>query len=165
MDLEGFRRIPRVVRLLLQRVTGAKLSIEGALHCEIGPGLVVLMCAERGDTLQDHPVAAQKLLNLRIFAGDKPMDRSLLDKKGDLMVVSQFTLAARLAKGRRPSFDRAMPPELAKVQFESFVKLLSAEAIRVQSGVFGANMQVALTNDGPVTIGFCVRDQKVVDAY
>lgn len=153
------------MRLLLQRVREAKLWIDGELHCQIGPGMVVLVCAERGDTLEDHPIAAQKLLNLRIFAGDKPMDRSLLDQKGELMVVSQFTLAARVGKGRRPSFDRAMPPDLAKPQFESFVKLLAAEEIRVQSGVFGANMQVELTNDGPVTISFCVRDQKVVDEH
>lgn len=133
------------------------------MHCEIGPGLVALVCAEPGDSLKDHPVAVQKMLHLRIFAGEKPMDRSLLDIQGQLMVVSQFTLAARLAKGRRPSFDRAMPPELARPQFESFVNLLRAEPIEVKSGVFGANMQVELTNDGPVTIGFCVRNQKVID--
>lgn len=156
------------MRFVLQRVSGAKLWIDGQLHCQIQPGLVLLVCAESSDTPLDIPVAVQKILNLRIFAGQgenaKPMDRSLLEVEGELMVVSQFTLAARVGKGRRPSFDRAMPPAQAQGFFNDFVSALRREPVTVQTGVFGANMQVELINDGPVTIAFSVQDAKVLDA-
>lgn len=155
------------MRLLLQRVTHAKLWIEGQLHAQIGAGLVLLVCAEGGDTPQDIPVAIHKLLNLRLFASEgpsaKPMDRTVQEIDGSVLVVSQFTLAARVSKGRRPSFDRAMPPAPAKILYHTFVQSLESQPVKVQSGVFGANMQVELINDGPVTIGFCVRDGRVID--
>lgn len=157
------------MHLLVQRVSRAKLWIADQLHCEIKRGYVLLVCAESTDQAQDIPVAVQKVLNLRLFRGEgpdaKPMDRSLLEIEGELMVVSQFTLAARVGKGRRPSFDRAMPPATAKGFFEETLRAFAKSPITVQSGVFGANMQVELVNDGPVTIGFRVHAGKVHDEH
>lgn len=155
------------MRVLLQRVSEAELCIDGESHAQIGRGYVLLVCAEQDDAPQDAQIAIDKVLHLRLFrgegAGAKPMDRSILDIKGSILVVSQFTLAARVSKGRRPSFDRAMPPTQAKALYEHFLALLRATPVPVQCGVFGANMQVSLTNDGPVTVGFRVVQGKIVD--
>lgn len=155
------------MRVLLQRVSQAQLCIDGKPHAQIGRGYVLLVCAEIDDSPEDTKVAIDKVLHLRLFRGEgesaKPMDRSIVDISGSILVVSQFTLAARVRKGRRPSFDRAMPPSAAEPLYNSFLKALEATSVSVQSGVFGANMQVSLTNDGPVTVGFRVHQGKIVD--
>lgn len=137
---------------LIQRVTQASVSVDGVEHGRIGPGLLALVCAEPGDTdpLVDRLVT--KTLKLRIFADETGrMNRSLLDTGGSLLVVSQFTLAADTRSGHRPSFSKAADPVLGRRMYERFVTSARAAGVPVQTGEFGAHMQVALVNDGPAT--------------
>ncbi|MBK0394751.1 D-aminoacyl-tRNA deacylase [Ramlibacter algicola] len=138
---------------LVQRVARAKVTIAGRVHGEIGPGLLVLVCAERGDTPAEGEKLLAKLLKLRIFGDDAgKMNRSVQDTGGGLLVVSQFTLAADTSGGNRPSFTNAAPPDEGRRLYELFVANARAAHPIVQTGEFGADMQVELVNDGPVTI-------------
>ncbi|MBD5219782.1 MAG: D-tyrosyl-tRNA(Tyr) deacylase [Bacteroidales bacterium] len=142
------------MRLVLQRVTEASVSIGGSLHSAIGPGLLVLVGVETGDTEDDVRRMAAKTVALRIFNDDAGvMNRSVADVGGQVLAVSQFTLLASTVKGNRPSYIRAAGHDLAVPLYELYCRLV-AEALgrQVLTGVFGADMQVALTNDGPVTI-------------
>ncbi len=138
---------------VLQRVSEASVRVEGRVIGQIGQGLLVLLCAEHGDTdaLADKLLA--KMLKLRIFADEAgKMNRSVLDVGSGLLVVSQFTLAADVAGGNRPSFTQAAKPEEGRRLYEHFVAQARAAHPVVQTGQFAADMQVALVNDGPVTI-------------
>ena len=137
---------------VLQRVSSASVTT-GDRRAEIGPGLLVLLGVQRGDRAADADYIARKIRELRVFrGGDKAFDRSVEEVGGQVMVVSQFTLAADCRRGRRPSFDAAAPPDEARPLYESVVAALSAAGLTVATGVFQADMQVALVNDGPVTL-------------
>lgn len=137
------------MRAVVQRVARARVSPGG----EIGAGFCVLLGVARGDTAADAERLAGKVARLRIFDDeDGKFDRSLLDTGGAALVVSQFTLIADTAKGNRPSFSEAAPPEEAEALYEAFCVALRALGVRVETGVFGARMHLELVNDGPVTI-------------
>ena len=141
------------MRIVLQRVSRASVSIDGKIVGQIGGGFLVLAGIGQDDTEQDYKFIADKIVNLRVFEDeDGKMNRSLLETGGSLLVVSQFTLFADCRKGRRPSFINAAPPEKASADFDKFLTLLKQYQIKVESGVFGAMMDVELVNDGPVTI-------------
>ena len=141
------------MRAVLQRVSRARVLVDGRATGEIGPGLVVLLAVGRNDTPDDARSMAEKTANLRIFAdADGKMNRSLLDSGGSALVVSQFTLYGDARGQRRPSFLEAAPPELGCALYEEFTKQLRALGVTVATGVFRAHMQVELVNDGPVTI-------------
>lgn len=138
---------------LLQRVSEARVVIEGETVGAIGPGLLVLLCAEPGDTEAVGDKMLAKVLKLRIFGDDAgKMNRSVQDVGGGLLVVSQFTLAADTQSGNRPGFTAAAPPALGEALYEAFVRSARSQHPVVQTGRFGADMQVHLVNDGPVTI-------------
>jgi D-tyrosyl-tRNA(Tyr) deacylase len=137
------------VKAVVQRVSRARVTPGG----EVGPGLCVLLGVAAGDSAADAGRLAGKVARLRIFADDEGrFDRSLLESGGAALVVSQFTLIADTARGNRPSFSDAAPPEEAEPVYEAFCAALRALGIRVETGVFGARMAVELVNDGPVTI-------------
>ena len=141
------------MRLLLQRVARARVRVDGAVIGEVGPGLLILACAMRGDEEAGARRLAAKCAALRIFpdaAGR--MNRSLLDAGGGALVVSQFTLAADTARGNRPGFSAAAPPEEGRRLVEILAAALQEAGVPVATGRFGADMQVELVNDGPVTI-------------
>lgn len=136
---------------LIQRVNDARVTVEGEIIGEISQGLLVLLGVEKDDSDAQLEKLLNKILNYRVFGDDKGhMNRSLLDIGGELLVVSQFTLAADTKKGLRPSFSSAAPPDLAEALYEKFVEQ-ACESVNVQAGRFGADMKVSLTNDGPVT--------------
>ena len=141
------------MRAVIQRVSSATVTT-GDRASSIETGLVVLLGVERGDGPQDVDYIAKKITELRLFSdgGTRDFDRSVQDVKGRILVVSQFTLAADCRKGRRPSFDAAAPPEVARPLYESVVMALGDAGLTVETGVFQAHMQVALVNDGPVTV-------------
>lgn len=141
------------MRALLQRVSEASVSVEGHIIGRSGPGLLILVCAMHGDGEDDANKLADKIARLRIFHDDAgKMNRALTDIQGSALVVSQFTLAADTSRGNRPGFSSAAAPDIAKTLYEHFAKRLSDTGIPVETGQFGADMQVALVNDGPVTI-------------
>lgn len=158
------------MRVVLQRVSSARVTVDGRATGEIGRGLLLLQGIEPADTAADGEWLAQKIAKLRIFAdADGQMNRSVADIGGGILVVSQFTLHASTAKGTRPSFHAAARPEHARPLYEQFIAQLRAalagsppsDAIeRVQTGEFGAMMQVSLVNDGPVTL---ILDSKTRD--
>lgn len=138
---------------LLQRVSQARVEVEGHTVGAIGPGLVVLVCAERGDGTSAADRLLERLLNYRVFSDIQgKMNLCLRDVRGGLLLVPQFTLAADTSKGNRPSFTPAAPPEQGRVLFEHMLTQASERYSRVAGGQFGAHMQLTLTNDGPVTI-------------
>ena len=138
---------------LLQRVSQARVVIEGETVGEIGTGLLVLVCAEHGDTEAVGQKLLAKILKLRIFGDDQgKMNRSVQDVGGGLLIVSQFTLAADTQSGNRPGFSNAAPPALGETLYDRFAQAARAQHPVVQTGRFGADMQVHLVNDGPVTI-------------
>ena len=141
------------MKALLQRVTEASVSVTSEVVGRIGQGLVVFVGVADGDTEKDAQYLAQKTVNLRIFA-DKAgkFNLSALDIKGELLLVSQFTLLADTRKGRRPSFIQAAPPAQAEELFEQFVEQARASGLKVETGRFQQYMQVEIHNDGPVTI-------------
>jgi D-tyrosyl-tRNA(Tyr) deacylase len=140
------------MRALVQRVSSARVVVDGAVTGEIGNGLLVFVCAMRGDTEKESEWLARKLVNLRIFRDEADrMNRSLADVGGAALIVSQFTLAAE-TKGNRPGFSTAAPPEEGKRLYEAFSANVAALGIPVANGIFGADMRVELANDGPVTI-------------
>ena len=141
------------MRALIQRVTQASVVVEGLVVSKINAGLLILLGVARPDTAADAEYLADKVLNLRIFSdAEGKMNRSLLDIGGSLLVVSQFTLYGDCRKGRRPGFDAAAPPDQARALYESFVEIARRSGLRVEAGVFQAHMEVALVNDGPVTL-------------
>ena len=140
------------MRALIQRVSSASVTVDGAVKGQIGPGLLVLVCAMQGDGEKESVWLARKTVNLRIFKDeDGRMNRSLLDIGGEALIVSQFTLAAE-TKGNRPGFSTAAAPEDGKRLYEHFSQEITSHGVTIANGIFGADMQVALVNDGPVTI-------------
>lgn len=140
------------MKALLQRVTRASVTVDGQIVGQIGPGLLILICAMPNDTEAEADKLSSKIAKLRIFKDEAgKMNLSLRDMGGQALIVSQFTLAADL-RGNRPGFSYAAPPDLAKQLYENFSAKVAALGITVQNGIFGADMDVALNNDGPVTI-------------
>jgi D-tyrosyl-tRNA(Tyr) deacylase len=143
----------RTVRGVVQRVSEASVRVDGEVVGSIGPGLVVLVGVGGGDVETDADYLAEKILNLRVFPDEAgQMNRSVLDVSGGLLVVSQFTLLGDVRKGRRPSYSAAAPPEEANRLYEHLVSRLRPSGLKVATGVFRALMDVALVNQGPVTI-------------
>jgi D-tyrosyl-tRNA(Tyr) deacylase len=143
----------RTVRAVVQRVAEASVRVGGEVAGSIGPGLVVLLGVGAGDTETDADYLADKVLNLRVFPDEAgQMNRSVIDVSGGLLVVSQFTLLGDVRKGRRPSYSEAAPPEEAQRLYEHLVSRLRPSGLPVATGVFRAMMDVALVNQGPVTI-------------
>jgi len=148
------------MKALLQRVTGASVSVEGEVVGSIGLGLVVLVGVAGGDSDKDIQYLARKIVNLRIFADkEEKFNLSALDIKGELLLVSQFTLLADTRKGRRPSFTGAAPPPQAEELFRQFVEAVKASGLRVATGRFQQYMQLEIHNDGPVTIMLDSKDK------
>ncbi len=142
------------MRVIIQRVSEASVTVEGKIVSEIRKGLLVLVGIEDSDNYEDIEWLSKKIVQLRIFPDDESvMNKSVIDVKGDIIVVSQFTLHALTKKGNRPSYIRASKPEIAIPLYEKFCETLSADLGKpVGRGVFGAHMEVSLINDGPVTI-------------
>ena len=142
------------MRVVLQRVTHASVEIDGALHSQIGRGLLVLLGIEPVDTQEDADWLVKKIAALRIFDDENGvMNRNVVDVDGQVLVVSQFTLMASYKKGNRPSYIRAARPEVAVPLYKYFVEQMAKTTGKpVETGVFGADMQVSLLNNGPVTI-------------
>ena len=140
------------MKIVLQRVAQASVRIGGEEIATISRGLLVLFGAEKNDDETKVIFLAEKILNLRIFSDKRgKMNLSCLDISGEVLVVSQFTLAGDCSKGRRPGFDSAAPPNEAKSLYQSFINQISKSGLNVNAGEFGADMQVELVNDGPVT--------------
>ena len=142
------------MRIVIQRVKSASVEVESKTVGKINQGLLLLVGVEDADDEEDIVWLSKKILNMRIFPDDeKPMNQSVLDIKGEILVVSQFTLHASTKKGNRPSFIKAAAPEKAKILYEQLIDRLQTEsALQVDSGQFGKMMDVSLINDGPVTI-------------
>jgi D-tyrosyl-tRNA(Tyr) deacylase len=141
------------MRVLLQRVSEASVTVDHVVVGQIGQGLLVFVCAEQGDVDTTATRMLDKILKLRIFADENgKMNRSIHDVSGAMLIVSQFTLAADTSKGTRPSFGRAAAPEQARLLYDGFVALARQTGLDIQTGIFAADMKVALVNDGPVTI-------------
>jgi len=140
------------LKAVIQRVGEAEVEVDGKSVGKIGNGILVLLGVEKGDGERDADWLAEKIRNLRIFEDQAgKMNLSVIETGGELLAVSQFTLAGNCAKGRRPSFDSAAPPDEANRLYEYFVKKLRDSGLRVETGVFQAMMRVSLVNDGPVT--------------
>lgn len=141
------------MKALIQRVSQASVSVGDEPVGSIGPGLLILICAMQGDDATKPGLLAAKISKLRIFRDDNArMNRSLLDSGGAALVISQFTLAADTSRGNRPGFSSAAHPSISEPLYEAFATALAALGIPTQKGRFGADMDVSLTNDGPVTI-------------
>ena len=141
------------MRAVVQRVTSARVTVDTRVTGEIGIGLMVLLGVQDGDGAADVQYIASKIRDLRIFSDEAgKMNLSVLDRQGGVLVVSQFTLAGDARNGRRPSFASAAPPQIARALYEDVVRELKTSGLRVETGEFQAMMQVALVNDGPVTI-------------
>lgn len=140
------------MKALIQRVKRASVTIDGKIHSQIGHGLLVLLGVVKGDEKLNADKLADKLIRLRIFEDEnEKMNKSLLDVSGEMLIVSQFTLCGDCTKGTRPSFDKSAPPKLANELYEYFISKVKEYNVSVQTGVFGAMMDVELINDGPVT--------------
>ena len=143
------------VRLVVQRVSRASVTVDGKTVGQIGTGLLVLLGVGQKDSEAEMEWGARKVAELRIFPDEQErMNRSLIEMGGEALVISQFTLYGDVQKGRRPSFIDAAPPELAEPLYLKFVSLLRAHGIRTETGIFAAKMSVSLVNEGPVTILF-----------
>jgi D-aminoacyl-tRNA deacylase len=141
------------MRLVVQRVSHASVSVDGNQIASIGRGLLALVCVEREDTEETMVWCARKTAEMRIFPDDAGlMNRDVREAGGAVLAVSQFTLAADIDKGRRPGFTNAAPPEKAQPMFEKFCEMVRGYGLEVQTGKFGATMAVEMVNDGPVTI-------------
>lgn len=141
------------MRAVIQRVSEASVAVDGSVVSEIGPGLLILVAVVEGDTHADIQALADKVSGLRVFADDDGrMNRSIIDAGGSALVVSQFTLAADVRRGRRPSFTAAAAPDVAEPMVDAFTAALNARGVSTASGSFGAIMDVSLVNDGPVTL-------------
>lgn len=150
------------MKTIIQRVSRASVHVDGELVGSVGVGVLALVGVERGDGIADAHATARKLAGLRMFPGAKPMDRCLTEIGGAALVISQFTLAGSLRKGRRPSFDRAEDPEKAEPLYMAVVEQLRELGVPTQTGRFAANMQVELVNDGPVTLLIFTSDGAIV---
>lgn len=140
------------MKVLIQRVKKASVTIDNELYSSIGKGILALVGIEKGDSIEQIEKSAKKIVNLRIFPDENDkMNRSLLDINGEMLIVSQFTLCGDCKKGTRPSFDKSAPPQLANELYESFIKEVKSYGIQVGTGKFAAMMDVELINDGPVT--------------
>jgi D-tyrosyl-tRNA(Tyr) deacylase len=140
------------MKAVIQRVSEARVVVDGATVGEIGNGTLVLLAVEQGDREEDADWLVKKIVELRMFSdSDDKMNLSLEDVGGSILAISQFTLAGSCAKGRRPSFTRAAPPDEGKRLYDYFVARTAATGIPVATGIFQADMKVSLTNDGPVT--------------
>ncbi len=140
------------MKVLIQRVKKASVTIDNELYSSIEKGILALVGIEKGDTLEQVQKAAKKITGLRIFPDENDkMNRSLIDIQGEMLVVSQFTLCGDCKKGTRPSFDKSAHPEIANELYEKFVEEVKSYGIKTQTGKFAAMMDVALVNDGPVT--------------
>lgn len=142
------------MRVVIQRVTEAKVVIDGNVNGEIGQGFMILVGIEDADGAEDIAWLTKKIVNLRVFDDDNGvMNRSILDTGGDILLISQFTLHALTAKGNRPSYIKAAKPEISIPLYKAFIQSLEeAMGKKIATGIFGADMKVSLTNDGPVTI-------------
>jgi len=141
------------VKAIVQRVSEARVDVDGVTVGRCGAGLMILVCAMRGESEASVRALADRIAKLRIFRDDAgKMNRSLLDIRGTALVVSQFTLAADTSRGNRPGFSGAEDPKLAETFYDYFATCLRAKGIETETGVFGADMAVHLVNDGPVTI-------------
>jgi D-aminoacyl-tRNA deacylase len=141
------------VRAVVQRVTSARIIVDGKIVGEIAAGLMVLLAVGRDDTAVAANSMAERIVNLRVFSDSEgKMNRSLLDTGGSLLAASQFTLYGDARGGRRPSFIQAAPPELGRRLYEEFVRAVAQHGVHVETGVFQTHMSVELVNDGPVTI-------------
>ena len=141
------------MKMVIQRVSRAAVRVDGEIVGQIGAGLLALVGLERGDSDQQLERAARRLSTLRVFSDNEGrMNRGLDEIGGAVLAVSQFTLAGSIRKGRRPSFDHALAGDAAEPLFEHFLELLRSEGVQVETGVFGALMDVELVNDGPVTL-------------
>jgi len=141
------------MKALVQRVSRASVSVGDDIVGEIGPGLVVFLGVAQGDSQEDASYLANKVVNLRIFADEaSKFDLSALETRGEILIVSQFTLLADSRKGRRPSFTEAAPPDLAEELYEFFVEQVRSTGLKVETGLFQEHMLVEIYNDGPVTI-------------
>ena len=151
---------------LLQRVTQASVTVDGEIIGQIGKGLLVLLCAERGDTEKEADQLLDKLLNYRVFSDrNGKMNLSVMTIGGSMLIVPQFTLAADTRSGTRPSFSPAAPPDTGKKLFDYFVKKARGKLDGIQTGRFGADMQVALTNAGPVTFWLDTSGRKTPSSH
>ena len=140
------------MKVLIQRVKNASVSIGGKLYSSINNGILAFVGIEKGDTEEQVEKLAKKTVNLRIFPDEiGKMNRSLIDINGEMLIVSQFTLCGDCKKGTRPSFDNSARPDIAEKLYEDFIKEVSGYGIKTQTGKFGAMMDIALINDGPVT--------------
>ena len=140
------------MRAVIQRVTSARVIIDGQEYSRIGVGLLVLLGVEKEDTAADGEMLARRIVELRIFEDDAgKMNRSIVEAGGQILAVSQFTLLGDCRRGRRPSFDPAAPPDVARELYQKFVEQISGLGIPVKTGVFQAMMDIELTNQGPVT--------------
>lgn len=140
------------MKALIQRIKQASVTIDGELYSSINYGMLILLGVEKEDKEVNAQKLAEKLINLRIFDDENgKMNHSVLDIKGEILVVSQFTLAGDCKKGTRPSFDKAAPPDKANKLYEEFVKIISQYGLVVKTGKFQAMMDISLINDGPVT--------------
>ena len=142
------------MRVVIQRVTEAKVVIDGNVNGESGKGFMILVGIEEADGAEDIAWLTKKIVNLRVFDDENGvMNRSIMDTGGDILLISQFTLHALTAKGNRPSYIKAAKPEISVPLYEAFIKSLEeAMGKKIATGIFGADMKVSLTNDGPVTI-------------
>lgn len=140
------------MKVLIQRVKKASVTIDGNVHSAIDNGILALVGIEKGDGIEQVEKLAKKIVNLRIFPDEQDkMNLSLVDTEGEMLIVSQFTLCGDCKKGTRPSFDRSAPPETANQLYERFIQEVQNHGIKTGTGVFGAMMDVELVNDGPVT--------------
>lgn len=140
------------MKVVLQRVQQASVNVQEKVVGKIGRGICLLVGIEKGDTEKDARYVSQKVVDLRIFPDEEgKMNMSIVDVGGEVLAVSQFTLAGSVKKGRRPSFDNSEEPHKAKELFDRFVELIREKGVKVETGVFGAMMDVHLINDGPVT--------------
>lgn len=140
------------MKVLIQRVKKASVTIENELYSSIDKGILALVGIEKGDTLEQVQKTAKKITGLRIFSDENDkMNRSLIDIQGEMLIVSQFTLCGDCKKGTRPSFDKSASPEIANELYERFIEEVKTYGIKTQTGKFAAMMDVALVNDGPVT--------------
>ena len=140
------------MKVLIQRVKRASVTIEGKVFSSINKGILALVGIEKGDTLEQVQKSAKKIVGLRIFPDENDkMNRSLIDIQGEMLIVSQFTLCGDCKKGTRPSFDKSASPDVANQLYENFITEVSFYGVSTQTGKFGAMMDVELINDGPVT--------------